>query len=208
MHDENVGFSTVLDRAASRHATVKPFERRIRRLYRLRNAIVHEQGPGDNVIAEPHEKVVAELEQWVQTIKSPPRLETLGSIPLEPFSPDDELATALAQMRDRDFSQVIVQEVDLALLTTEGIARWLEHRVPEEIIELKGVRIRDVLPHEPPDTFRVMKRGQSAYDAQTAFRAAARGPGRLFAIIVTNSGRKTEKPVRIITPWDLLQGEE
>jgi hypothetical protein len=208
IHDENVGFSTVLARAASKHPAVRPFERKIRRFHRLRNAIVHEQGPGYEVVAEPHERIVAELKECVRTIMHPPRLDTLGSVPLPPFSPQDELAGALAQMRDNDFSQVLVQAAEVALLTTEGIARWLEHRVPEQIIELEGVRIREVLPHEPEGTFQVMKRGQSVFDARATFRKAATRPGRLFAILVTESGRATETPVRILTPWDLLEEEE
>jgi hypothetical protein len=204
---DHSSFGSVLAQAAERNQTVRRHKRRLQQLGNLRNAIVHQNGPNEEPIAEPHEQVVDDLEACIQAIKNPPRLGSFGSAPLPPFSPDDEVGDALLQMRDKDFSQVIVGVERLSLLTTEGIARWIEHRVRDEIIELKGVRIGEVLAHEPKGTFHVMKRGNTLYDARAAFIRAARKPERLFAILVTANGRDDEKPLSIVTPIDLLRQE-
>ena len=48
----------------------------------------------------------------------------------------------------------------------------------------------------------------TVYDAQEAFRKAieTKHP-RLFAIIITDNGKKTGKPIGIVTPWDLTPEE-
>lgn len=200
------GFGKVLAHAADRHRSVEHYKHRIQRAANLRNAIVHENGPDGEAIAEPHQQVVDDLETCINAIKDPPKLETVGSQPLSPFSGSDEVGAALSQMAENDFSQVIVRGDRLSLLTTEGVARWVEHRVRDEIIELKGVSIDEVLVHEPQGTFRIMKRGNSVYDARAAFTKAAHTPERLFAILVTANGKDSETPISIITPLDLLNG--
>jgi hypothetical protein len=54
-----------------------------------------------------------------------------------------------------------------------------------------------------------MRRKDTIYDAREAFtHALRRKQPRLFALIVTENGKTTEKPLGIVTPWDLLDGGE
>lgn len=68
-------------------------------------------------------------------------------------------------------------------------------------------RLRSLLRlhhYEPEPSFR----GRIT-DAHEAFASALeRQQPRLFAVIITDSGRPTEPPIGIVTPWDLLGDPE
>jgi hypothetical protein len=91
----------------------------------------------------------------------------------------------------------------------ESVARWVERQTKDPIIDVSEATVDDALRHEAPNGFRIMRRKDSVYDAREAFaRALERKQPRLFALIVTENGKATEKPLGIVTPWDLLDGKE
>lgn len=122
------------------------------------------------------------------------------------FSPQDPLVTALQHLRERDYSQVVVRiEGKLSLLTVEGIARWLEEQAQEDIISVREVVITDAWRYEQAENVSIMSRGQTVYDAMEIFMLAIeqRKP-RIYALLITEHGKATERLQGIVTPWDLL----
>ncbi len=119
------------------------------------------------------------------------------------FSPDEPLTDALALMREREYSQVVVQHQGrLGLLTNEGIARWFEHH-PETCPA--EATIGDALAYDTPESAEIMSGERTVGDAQRAFsQALEAGRPHLAAIILTNSGKPAESPIGIVTPWDLI----
>lgn len=138
-----------------------------------------------------------------------------GSAPLLPtfarelwcFSPGESFLTALDYMRREDFSQIVVsQDGEVCLLTVEGIARWLQHRAGEGMVQLRGATVGDVLPYELPDDFLIISGDRTIADARDAFaRALEEGRPRIYAIIITRMGKGTEMPLGIVTPWDVME---
>jgi predicted transcriptional regulator len=122
------------------------------------------------------------------------------------FSPSESLLTALEYMRTEDFSQIVVlRDGTLCLLTVEGITRWLAGHVVEETVQLGGVTVGDVLPYELPNDFLVMAADGTVGDAREAFaKALEEGRPRIYAIIVTRTGKATEMALGIVTPWDVM----
>lgn len=203
----STSFARVVKTAAKTDRTVRRFRPRLEHLHRLRNVLVHDGLYGPEPIAEPSERVLADFADIVERIMDPPRARTAGSEPREIFKPNQPLAHALRQMREGDFSQVVVQDDDgpAALLTAEGIARWLEDRAADPSINLEGTTIGDVLALEPPETFRVVHPETTVDEVRAAFEEAFELLGvRLYAVLVTRSGRGRDKVMRIVTPWDLL----
>jgi hypothetical protein len=73
-------------------------------------------------------------------------------------------------MRTNDYSQVVVYTGErLALLTLEGVARWLAQSSEDETVLLKQCLIEHVLINEHEGGFRVLGRNHSVYDAKDAF---------------------------------------
>ena len=106
-------------------------------------------------------------------------------------------------MRENDFSQVIVlRDGQHKILSSDGIARWLEAKSNEDIISLSEVRLSEVLTFELKDSFIYLKANDTADRAREVF---ANDVGkRIFCILVTESGNAREKPINIVTPWDFV----
>lgn len=122
------------------------------------------------------------------------------------FSRDERLTHALGYMRRENFSQVVVSDNGtLALLTVEGIARFVEDRADEDQIDLAGATVGEALAHDDPTSFAVMGSTNTLADAHAAFAGRDR-EGRLYAIILTDTGTSTEEPIGIVTPWDIAAG--
>jgi hypothetical protein len=76
-------------------------------------------------------------------------------------------------------------------------------------IDVSKATVYDALRYEAYNGFQIMRRKDTIYDAREAFtHALRRKQPRLFALIVTENGKTTEKPLGIVTPWDLLDGGE
>ena len=112
-------------------------------------------------------------------------------------------------MRDEDFSQIVIEEKGrVSLLTVEGVAKWLEQQADKDVITVAKVKVSDALACDLPDTFVVMGPEDTIYDAQQAFKnSIEKNRPRLFAVIVTENGKRTGKPIGIVTPWDLTPEE-
>jgi hypothetical protein len=65
--------------------------------------------------------------------------------------------------------------------------------------------VGDVLPYEPEGTYAVMARAKTVHDAHDLFASAlANKRPSIFAILITQTGKRTETPIGIVTPWDLM----
>lgn len=109
-------------------------------------------------------------------------------------------------MKQNDYSQIVIQQSnDLDILTVEGIAKWLEEEVDNDLISLKDAHVSDASRFESPRAFIVLSRNKTIYDARKAFASAIeyKHP-RLFAVVITETGKRSEKPLGIVTPWDLV----
>ncbi|MGH2395630.1 MAG: hypothetical protein ACRDFW_01300 [bacterium] len=204
--DSTVQFAQLVALAARKNSAVRRMADRLKDYGDLRNAIVHHRAYPHEVIAEPTEATVSRLAGIVQDIFSPRKLIPAFQKEIHCFSPRDMLITALGYMREHDFSQIVVLRNDsISLLTVEGVARWLEERAEEDIISVKEALIEDAQAYETSSTFAVLPRTSTIYDADETFVNTIRGrQPRLFAIVITQTGKSTEKPIGLVTPWDLL----
>jgi CBS domain-containing protein len=127
--------------------------------------------------------------------------------PIRSYRKNDLLTSALKDMADNDYSQVIVRTSDgLALVTVEGVTRWLAQWADQGKVTLTGVELRDVLELEHEDNLLVMSTDQTVREAVDAFNSAiSEGRPRLYAIVITETGESTGSPVGIVTPEDLVE---
>lgn len=204
--DRFTPFSQLVELAARKSSPVARFASRLRDYGDLRNAIVHSRSYPEEIIAEPSPAALANFRSVFEAIVSPKRLAPTFQRQVMVYKPEDPLIKPLQDMNANDFSQVVLMDQKrLSLLTTEGIARWLEQKASDDIISIQEATIGDAHTCDPDGSFLVMARDKTIYDAQEAFTSMLeRDEPRLFAVIVTQNGRDTEKPLGIVTPWDLL----
>lgn len=105
-------------------------------------------------------------------------------------------------MRESDFSQVVVKADDGAnrLVTREGIARWLEANIEEELVHLGDVTLADIFAHENPESYTYAARSDALPEIMELF---ANSVAKLRAVLITENGKSHETPLKIVTPWDL-----
>lgn len=201
------GFDELVDKAAEKNGIVKSEARRIKDFGKLGDTIWNHNF---YQIAEPTKKAFSEFKRLVENITSPKNLIPTFRAEIKCFSPKSQLVTALRYMRDNDFSQVVIKDRGkLSLLTAEGVAKWLEQQTDKNIITLDEVKIGDALACDLPNTFVVMGPEDTIYDAQQAFKTSIeKSRPRLFAVLITDNGKRTGKPIGIVTPWDLTPAEE
>ena len=208
--NHDYSFSALVDRAAERNLAVRAEAQQLKDYGDLRNAIVHHRAFPPEIIAEPSAKALADFDSLVERVLSPRLLIPAFSAQVRPFSTGQKLLDALRYMGENDFSQIIVRESGkLRLLTVEGIAHWVERQTDDPIIDVSDATVNEALRFEGSGGFRIMKRSDTVYEARETFTGALeRKQPRIFALIVTENGKATEKPLGIVTPWDLLDGEE
>lgn len=204
--DGGDSFSDLVERAARDSSAVRKEADRLKAYGRFRNAIIHYRTYPEEIIAEPTEETLTRFRDIVEKVLSPKGLIPTFQKDIFCFSPDEPLLTALRYMRDHDFSQVVVRKNDhLSLLTAEGVTRWLAQQAEAEEISVSEAIIAEANACESCSGYTIMSGSQTIYDAHEAFASALeRHQPRLFAIIITNSGKPAEQPIGIVTPWDLL----
>ncbi len=200
-------YSQRLRRAARVNTAIATYEPDLRDYGDLRNAIVHYKNYPREVLAEPTAETLAAFRAIVDRVIAPKRLIPTFQRAVRLFAPDDHLAAALRYMEEQDYSQVaVMQDHALALLTVEGVTRWLQRQARGDIAGLVETPLRGVLAQDSPDHLVVMARADTIYDARHAFtHAIERKRPRIYAVLVTQNGRPSEKPLGIVTPWDLLE---
>lgn len=196
-------FYRLIDMAAEKNAAVRLHAQQLKKYGDFRNVIEH----NNEFFDEPSEGTLARFQALAKNILSPEPLLPTFQKNVHCFSPTEQLGSALGYMRTNDYSQAVVHTGEkLALLTFEGIARWLAQSSEDDTVLLKKCTIDDVLMNEHEGSFSVMSRNHSIYDAKDAFsRPLGSGKTHLHAVIITQNGKIAEKPLGMVTPWDILE---
>jgi hypothetical protein len=203
---KTLSFSHVVSEAAMKDPTVRTVKDDLLEYGDLRNAIVHDRGKAPVLLADPREDVVVKIEKIWNHLSHPRILRSLAhKVPLRIFAAGAVLAESLSYMRENDFSQVIaLREGKHQILSTEGIAHWLEAKSKEDIIALSEARLSDALEFEPRDSCIYLKATDTIDRAREVF---GKDIGkRIFSALVSEHGNANEKPINIVTPWDFVAG--
>jgi CBS domain-containing protein len=205
--DRGPGFMKLVRRAADRNAAVRAHLGRIHEYAELRNAIVHDDEMQKGILADPRREALEDFRSLVESITAPRKLLSVCSTDIVVHDPHEPLSRALSLMRSKGYAQVVVKTGDeYGILSVEGVARWLEHRAEQDAISMVDVTVGDATAHEPPSTVEFLDRDATVYDGYELFQTAERRRhARVFAILITETGSRTERPIGIATLWDLLQ---
>jgi CBS domain-containing protein len=206
--DHHVSFVELVERAAHSNPVVRRNVALLRDYSELRNAIVHYRSYPGEYVAEPTEKTMARFRALVEAVGHRNRLIPAHAKEVRVFREDEKLVDALRSMDEKDISQVVLLKgQEHVILTAEGVAEWLQSRVKEGIVELAAFTVGEVHRYEKGEKSAVMGRNQTVEEALELFSRTAmnRRSARIYAIIITHSGRRTEKPLGIVTAWDLLK---
>jgi CBS domain-containing protein len=179
----------------------------------LRNLLVHTSRYPHEAYAEPSAWGLQRFREVVEEIVHPVRLLPTFKRDLRVFTPNQALVEALHHLDEKDYSQVVVR-VDgerYALLTLEGVARWLASTTKDGVAQVGAATIAEALAYEPKGTCKFLPGDGTLEDARKAFELPRRPGGprpraRVFAAIITEHGDERETPLGIVTAGDLIDG--
>jgi predicted transcriptional regulator len=173
----------------------------------LRNAITHGRYYDGNPIAEPVPEVVDQIEQLRDLIKSPPKaLNVLGAMDVCLASPNEPISAVLEHVRRFDYSQLPVYNETgcVGILTTNAIARWLAHQLSTNKGLAEEETVSRVLEFaEPHERALPVRRSVTAIEAIDQLSHGGKAGAAVTALIVTENGKDSEKPLAVIVADDL-----
>lgn len=200
-----VSFSSIVNRLSKKRREVHQFKKQLFEYNDLRNAIVHER-IDNRVIAEPNDFAVEEFEKIYKRITSPEMITRVCNHDVKRLQIDDMLVDALMLMQANDFSQIPIYDgkVFHDMLNTESITAWMKSSISDDLISLKETSVRDILSYKTNYKKTVFKsRKMNVYEVMAIYKKNVYEPKQIDAIIITHSGKKDEKPLTIITDFDI-----
>ena len=200
--NRDISFSKVVSVVAQKNRAVRSNEYFLKSIGSLRNAIVHDPKYGNRIIATPDQSVVKEFNDICSKIFAPKKAIDISTRNIEIFSLDENLSRVLPKMRSNDYSQLVVEKKDgsFGMITREGISRWVETHMDEDVVSLKEVKLENIHHLEDIKSWDFISTNKSIYDAAALFSHDTR---RIQALIITEKGRPKEKPLGILTFWDI-----
>jgi predicted transcriptional regulator len=204
-------FYSLVDSAGESNAAVRHFKTDLKEYADLRNAIVHER-TDEHVIAEPNDEAVAHLERIAFLLLDPPKVLPDFQSQVRTLAITDPIANAVKVMYEQSFSQMPIYDAKTfsGLLTTNTVARWLGDNVQTGIVSLNDTLVAHVFNNytENKDNFSFLARDSTLFDVMEKFQKYQKGGKRLEAMLITDSGKLSEKLLGIITIWDLPRIQE
>jgi hypothetical protein len=205
LFDDKVGFASILSKANKERIITDNQKKFLTMINELRNIIIHNDNYlfPQQVIAEPHEDIIEKMRLFVEQLENPKTVQNLKSNPPRVFEEDERLVDCITHMKKNDYSQVVVhRDISYDLITREDIARWFEQQIEnnELIIPLEDKRIKDIFAIDLKDEFRLLPKSATLPTLLDAFQPKTRE--KIAAVLITENGRNTEKPINIFTQWD------
>lgn len=170
----------------------------------LRNAIVHERIDGE-VIAEPHIKEVERIERLANLLTQIPGVFPSYERKVDFAFSDEKLSVVLSRMRSKKYSKLPIysrkHEFE-SLLTTDAIAYYLFDHLSST--EMMNTSISEIIKSDVKGrgVIFISKRA-NLIEVLIHFEAYLHQGKRLNALIITEDGLSTQKPLGIISVSDL-----
>jgi predicted transcriptional regulator len=204
---EGRGFMMRAEIASRQDPVLQRYMNELREFSELRNAIVHYREYPTEIIAEPTENALERLRRIVEHIIDPPKVIPTFAGTVKCWQTEDQLLDALHFMDRQGHSQLPVYNAgEMALLSSDGIARWLA-ACASEMVGLAGKTVGDVLPYEKQHSFVLVSEKATVEQARQAFHKALERGQRLRAVLVTSNGQPAAKLLGIITAANLLESD-
>jgi len=200
-------YGELLQKAKKKRGIIHENFERFRRFGHLRNALVHEKNKENFYIAVPHLELVEEIERLCEQLLRPPLALSIASQPVTTLPSKASITEVLRIIEQKSFSQIPIYDDDgfKGLLTEGGIAKWFSQNIKGGLVSVKGHTAADILPLEKAHNVHFISRNQTIYDLEDVFEDYYNHNKKLEAILITESGAKTQKPIGIVTAWDLVR---
>lgn len=205
---EHRPFYRVLDQAKKNSPLIRKYEGDLRAYADLRNAIVHNRTSTEFVIAEPHKKVVENIEHIDELLAKPKLVGQLFRKRVLIFQTTDSLSETLKVIHKQKYTQfpVYTNQQFKGLLTTVGITNWLASSMLGPHMPRRIPTLGDILHHEKNEkNYKFISRTLTIYEAEEIFKQGVERGRRFEALLITEHGKPHQKLLGIVTPIDIMK---
>lgn len=204
--DRYISYNEMTHRMAKIDRTYARYTRLLEEFGDLRNAIVHERIDGE-VIAEPHLKLVLEIEQIAGLLTKPLKVKEFFTREVKLCYQDELLGDVMLRMMNDHFSKIPAydrQHKFIGLLTTDAITYYLANHIADVQQSFPKVTVNEVvLTDDKSREVAFMGPETSLVDIVAEFEKNMALGKKLDAVILTQDGSLNQKPLGIVTMSDL-----
>ncbi len=202
----SLSFSDVVRRSVLLNSVVRKYEDELVDYGRLRNAIIHKGSMAD-IMAEPHEDVVNQMEIIASLVSTPPRvLDTVCQKDVMVLNPKTTIKESMKKFFDSGYNNIPVYD-DNILIGVANAKKFVDY-ISRAITENKNIEeyisatpISDILQEHDLDTYYTVTPSKlTLEEALNKFYMNR----KLLVIIVTENGKVDERPLGILTVSDIM----
>ena len=189
----------------------KKFEKDINLIRKIRNLLSHGECKVEGKVAiEINENIIEKLKEIISLLENPPLVASRYITEMFVVDLEEKLEKLIKTMNEKKISHVPVLDKDKKLVGVFSENTIFSKLSEDEIIEIgKEYKVKDYekyikLENHSSEYFDFIKRNEELASAQNLFNKSIKKDKKLVMLFVTENGKKTEKILGIITPWDLL----
>nr|DAS48505.1 MAG TPA: CBS domain protein [Caudoviricetes sp.] len=189
----------------------KKFEKDINLIRKIRNLLSHGECKVEGKTAiEINENIIEKLKEIISLLENPPLIASRYITEMFVVDLEEKLENLIKTMNEKKISHVPVLDKDKKLVGVFSENTIFSKLSDDEIIEIgKEYKVKDYekyikLENHSSEYFDFIKRNEELASAQNLFNKSIKKDKKLVMLFVTENGKKTEKILGIITPWDLL----
>ena len=189
----------------------KKFEKDINLIRKIRNLLSHGECKIEGKTAiEINENIIEKLKEIISLLENPPLVTSRYITEMFVVDLEEKLEKLIKIMNEKKISHVPVLDKDKKLVGVFSENTIFSKLSEDEIIEIgKEYKVKDYekyikLENHSSEYFDFIKRNEELASAQNLFNKSIKKDKKLVMLFVTENGKKNEKILGILTPWDLL----
>lgn len=200
-------FVVLVKVGAKKYQVIESFKKDLEQYAKLRNAIVHEKMEVGFYIAEPNARVVHHIEKIANILSRPNYALSIATKNVVFFDYSDSILKVTTAIKENGYSKFPVYKNNkcLGLLTSSSIVKWMAQNLESSTVNLADIHVTDIMNYEKEHPLNFVAKEINIFEVEDIFEKAHKNKTKLEAVIITENGRSDEKPLGIITPWDLIE---
>lgn len=201
-------FKVLLDIGARKHKLIDKYYVDLKQYAKLRNSLVHDKKELGYYIAEPHIEVVEHIEKISKVINSPNyALSSIAKKEVVFFHFEDSILSILPVIKRYGYSQYPVYQANncVGLLKTEDIVSWISENIINTIVDLAEITVGDVISIVKDHPVEFAPKTINILAIEDIYEERHKEKVDLEVVIITENGQRNEKPLGIVTAWDLIE---
>ena len=195
--------------AAKNYQVIKTYYNDLEQYAKLRNALVHDKRNLNYYIAEPHIQVVEHIEKIAKILTSPNSALSIATKEVIFYQYDDQITNVIKGIKKHPYSRYPIyhKEKFKGILRTSDIVKWMSEHLDNSILDVCNITVSDVMNLKSVTQHPVEFTAKSAniFEVEELFEKAHKQNRKLEAVIITENGKPNEKPLGLVTAWDLIE---